>query len=318
MKFNKERLVVAVLLVAACGYAHAWTAVAHADSGFAFVENNANSSEDAARLALQGCSEKSEGCRLVGEPVAGPVAMVVARGDGGIAEATDRNPSVAAQTAMKDCKATFKRSCRLDLASWDEGARWYAVAMGSGGAFVASNYNSRAAAERMALDGCQKRAGEARSCVLKTTDTGSIWIAVVESKTATAWAAEPSKGDAVRKARAACEQAAKGELCDQVDSYFNDGPVAAPEALAQISAQIEKRQRAADWQPSAQPKGGNVTRYTESCNNADCVRRYENGKTVRYVACMNPATGLPMNDPVRMGGCGGMDARGNVFGTGNL
>ncbi|WP_322073813.1 DUF4189 domain-containing protein [Burkholderia cepacia] len=293
-------------------------AAAHGENGFAFAVHDAASSEEAARAALNGCGKESGGCRLVGTPVAGPAALVIARGDGGISVSTGRNPVDAAERAMKDCKVTFKRLCRLDLAAWDSGERWYAVAMGKGGAYVQAGSESSAQAESGALEGCRKRTTRPETCEVKASNNTPAWIAIVESKTTSSWVIDDTKDAALKRAQNACEQLKKGESCDEIADVFNNpGPVAAPASFEQVQKRIAQR-RGAGTPHNAPSNAGTVTRYTDSCRNADCVRRYENGRSVRYTACLNPATALPMNDPTRMGGCGGTDSRGNLFGMGTL
>ena len=61
-----------------------------------------------------------------------------------------------------------------------------------------------------------------------------------------------------------------------------------------------------------------VTQFRTYCNNASCVRRYSNGATVHFTACINPADGQPMlNAPVHngTGSCSGTDSEGNVYGV---
>ena len=64
-----------------------------------------------------------------------------------------------------------------------------------------------------------------------------------------------------------------------------------------------------------------VERFTTYCNNASCVRRYNNGTSVHFTACINPADGQPMlNAPIRngVGSCSGTDSDGNIYGTGSF
>ena len=70
----------------------------------------------------------------------------------------------------------------------------------------------------------------------------------------------------------------------------------------------------------AHPSDG-VERFTTYCNNASCVRRYSNGTSVHFTACINPADGQPMlNAPIRngVGSCSGTDSDGNIYGTGSF
>ncbi|PAJ96076.1 DUF4189 domain-containing protein [Burkholderia ubonensis] len=317
MTLRKQRIVLIAWLCVFTTQASAWVVAAHGDNGFAFVARDAASSEEATRAALDGCGKESGGCRLVGKPVAGPNALVIARSDDGISVSTDRNPESAAERAMKDCKATFKRHCRLDLASWDSGERWYAVTMGKGGAYVEYGSESPEQAKAGALEGCRKRTSQPETCEVKTSNDASVWIAVAESKTTSSWVIDDTKDGALGRAQTACEQLKKGESCDKKAAVFNTGPVAVPASFEQVQRRISQ-QRDTSTPHDAPANAGTVTRYSDSCRNADCIRRYENGRSVRYTACLNPATALPMNDPMRIGGCGGADSRGNLFGAGAM
>jgi hypothetical protein len=61
--------------------------------------------------------------------------------------------------------------------------------------------------------------------------------------------------------------------------------------------------------------------YRTYCNNASCTRKYANGKTISFIACMNPATMLPMmsgNVSDGRGDCTGEDSAGNPYGVGHV
>ena len=308
------RVLFAALLCALSAHANAWMAVAHGDNGYAFVDSDAASSEEASDKALAGCRKKSDGCKLLGEPVAGPVALVIARADGGITASTSRDPLAAAERAMKDCKTHFRRACKPDLVWWDEGDRWFAISTGDGGPFIEYGDESEAQAKSGALNGCRKRTDKPATCEIKDAGSKSIWIAVAENGTNYAWAGGGTKDGALSAARKECERAGGGKPCDDTNAFFNPGPVDAPSSIATVQARIDQQRKAS----TARADTGSVVRYSDTCHNAACVRTYENGKTVRYTACLNPATSLPMNDPTRLGGCGGTDSRGNAFGMGNL
>lgn len=308
------RVLFTALLCALSVHANAWIAIAHGDDGAAFVESNSDSSEQATHNALEWCRKDSQRCRLLGKPVAGPIALVVVRADGGITASTSRDPLSATERAMKDCKVRFKRPCKLDLVSWDAGDRWYAVAMGNGGAFVEYGDESVSVAKSGALQGCRKRAEKPETCEVQVVDSNPTWIAIAESAMTSAWATKSTKDAALAAARAACEQKNGGKPCGDTNVVFNPGPIDAPSSVATLQASIDREHKAA----TAPVDADTVVRYSDSCHNADCIRKYENGKTIRYTACLNPATSLPMNDPARLGGCGGTDSRGNAFGMGSF
>jgi hypothetical protein len=239
------RLLVAASLCALSVHANAWIAVAHGDDGQAFVESNADSSEEAANKALAGCRKDSMGCHLIGSPVAGPVAMVIARADGGISVSTSRDPLAATERAMKDCKTNFKRVCKPDLVSWDEGDRWFAIAAGNGGPFIEYGDESEAQAKSGALNGCRKRTDKPATCEIKDAGSKSIWIAVAENGTNYAWAGGGTKDGTLSAARKECERADGGKPCGSSNVVFNPGPVAAPSSVATVQARIERQHKAA-------------------------------------------------------------------------
>ncbi len=68
-------------------------------------------------------------------------------------------------------------------------------------------------------------------------------------------------------------------------------------------------------------RSDSVERFTTYCNNASCVRRYSNGTSTHFTACINPADGQPMlNAPIHngIGSCSGTDTEGNLYGTGSF
>lgn len=118
----------------------------------------------------------------------------------------------------------------------------------------------------------------------------------------------PSRNAAVDVAKMECAKGTEqGDACSNVEVFKNSGGEPESAAFKKLLAQIKAGQ-------TPTTKKVNTVRYTDSCSNADCIRKYSDGRVVRYVACLNPATLLPMNDPVKMGGCGGTDSRGNSFG----
>jgi len=308
------RVLITATLCALSAHANAWMAVAYGDDGYAFVESNANSSEAAAVQALEGCGKNSTRCNLLGKPVAGPVALVIARARDGVSVSTNTDPLVAAKQAMKECKARFKSGCKPDHVSWDEGDRWYAISTGNGGAYIEYGDESDSAAKSGALQGCRKRTDKAETCEIRTVSSKSVWIAMDEQAALYGWAVGSTKDEALAAARRECARAGGGKPCDDTTVVFNPGHTATPHSVATVQTWIEQQRETA----SVPGKTDAVVRYADTCHNANCVRKYENGKTVRYTACVNPATALPMNDPVRIGGCGGTDSRGNLFGVGGL
>lgn len=317
MLFRLSLNLFATLIFFASAPANAWIVAAAGDSGYAHVSYDASSSEDASREALVKCGEKTSGCKLFGKPVRGPVALAIVRGGDAQVVATNLNPTLAVSAALNDCKVNYK-NCRLAYIAWDHGAHWDAVAMGDGGPYTTYNADSLERAESGAIDGCRKRTGKPDSCHVKWASHSPEWIALAESKTRAGYAIANSRDAAVGLAVKNCQTENK-ETCDDISAFENAGSTAEPAVLSEIVADIDRAKTGSGGDAvQSKPRAGRLLRYSESCENADCVRRYENGRTVRYTACLNPATSLPMNDPSQLGGCGGTDSRGNVFGLGSL
>ncbi|ASL47814.1 hypothetical protein bAD24_III10485 [Burkholderia sp. AD24] len=297
--------------------ANAWIVAAGGDNGFVHVIRDAASAEEAAATALVECGRKTTKCALFGTPVQGPVALAMVRADGAETVATNADPSLAVASAMKDCKAHYT-NCRLDYAAWDQAASWDAVAVGAGGAFVEYNAESLEQADTEAIAGCKRRTDKPDSCRLQWSSHLPEWLAVVESKTNSAYAVGKTRDMAISSAMKACQKDKKEE-CGDVSTFENAGATEEPQALKRIKTDIEREKSKVGRDAFQSNSGvGKLARYSDSCQNADCVRRYLDGKTVRYTACLNPATHLPMSDPTQLGGCGGTDLRGNIFGTGSL
>ncbi|EUC15016.1 hypothetical protein [Paraburkholderia hospita] len=55
-----------------------------------------------------------------------------------------------------------------------------------------------------------------------------------------------------------------------------------------------------------------VTRWATRCNNASCVRTYDDGRRVAFTACINPSTGLAFDNID--GSCSGVDMSGHLMG----
>ncbi|MFM0653448.1 DUF4189 domain-containing protein [Paraburkholderia sediminicola] len=297
--------------------ANAWIVAAGGDNGYVHVIRDAASAEEAATTALVECGKMTTGCALFGRPVQGPVALAMVRADGAETVATNADPSLAAASAMKDCKAHYT-NCRLDYAAWDQASRWDAVAIGEGGVYVEYNAESLEQAKTEAIAGCKRRTAKPDSCRLQWSSHSPEWLAIVESKTNSAYAVGKTRDMAISLAMKAC-QTEKKEECGDISTFENAGATEEPKALKRIKIDIEQEKNKVGRDASqSNPGVGKLLRYSESCRNADCVRRYQDGKTVRYTACLNPATHLPMSDPTQLGGCGGTDLHGNIFGIGSL
>jgi hypothetical protein len=300
----------------------AWTAVAYSkQSGYLHTQYNASTAAEAEKEALAGCSKKALECVLVGEPVDGPVAIVIAKGDGGMGRANSKDPFVAAKDALEQCQEIAK-NCRIVQAAWDGGTDWFALAQGEGDFYATYNYSSQKEAEKDAIKGCETQAKEkslpSNKCKLLASTGKHIWYARVSSKTYIGIATGDSYEKALNDARKSCQKDSKpGEKCDQENVVENKGTALEPNEFKKLEAMIESEKNAKPKSPrisDANLPTAKAVRYSESCQNASCVRKYEDGRTQRYTACLNPATMLPMNDPFKLGGCGGVDSQGHPFG----
>lgn len=301
----------------------AWTAVAYSrDSGYLFTKYGASTAAEAEKQALEGCSKKALECELIGKTVDGPVAIVVAKGDGGMGKATNNDPFVAAKEALTLCREVAK-NCRLVQAVWDGGTQWFALARNEEIFYATYNYDSQDESEKDAIQGCENRARKysmpSGTCKLFTTSGEHLWYARASSSTHQAiYVSIVSAKDALNEAKKGCSEGTKkGENCEQIAELENKGSQAEPVAFKKLKAQIEAEDIALSKNSpisKTRPATIKTERYTESCQNASCVRKYEDGRTQRYTACLNPATMLPMNDPFKLGGCGGVDSQGHPFG----
>lgn len=301
----------------------AWTAVAYSkQSGYLHTQYNASTAAEAEKEALEGCSKKALECELVGNAVNGPVAVVIARGDDGMGKSADKDPFVAAKNALKRCEKLSKK-CRVEQAVWDKGTQWFALARAEGVFFAAYQYESQDEAEKDAIKGCETQAKEysmtSGKCTLFRSSGEHLWYARVSSNTYTSISISLlSANDALSEAKKGClEGTKKGEICDRIEELENKGSQAEPVSFKKLKAQIEAEDIALSKNSpisKTRPATIKTERYTESCQNASCVRKYEDGRTQRYTACLNPATMLPMNDPFKLGGCGGVDSQGHPFG----
>lgn len=302
--------------------ASAWTAVASSkDSGFVFTNYNASTAAEAEKGALEGCSKKALECELVGKAVDGPVAVVIAKGDGGMGRSTNKAPFIAAKNALESCQKVAK-NCRVVQAVWDGGIQWFALARSEGDFYATYNYDSQEEAEKNAIKGCETQVKESSSqsdkCKLLASTGDHIWYARVSSRTNIGIATGVSYEKALNDARKGCQNGSKpDEKCDQENVIENKGTTLEPNEFKKLEAMIESEKNTTPKEPrisDANLPTAKTVRYSESCQNASCVRKYEDGRTQKYTACLNPATMLPMNDPFKLGGCGGFDSQGHPFG----
>lgn len=297
------KTIVSLAMCAAYSQAGAWTAVAHSsDNGATFTQHNTSSAIEANQKALEGCSKMGMNCVLVGDAEAGPGAMIIAKGDNGMSRVFNRDIDKGVQDVKQLCAKKYK-NCRVVSATWDKGPTWASVALGDDAFYVTYNASSQEKAAQDAIKQCEHKVSKTGSCktVRLFDDTG--WIAIAKSKSYFGISANISRDAALKEAKGECAKStAQGDACSKIEEVKNIGLEEEPAAFKKLLAQIEPKKKT------------EAVRYTESCNNADCTRKFSDGRLVRYTACVNPATLLPMNDPVKLGGCSGTDSRGNLFG----
>lgn len=325
-KLRLAKILLCIVATGAATQAHAWVVVAHSKaSGYSYASANSENPESAKQNALQGCSKKALECVIVGQPIHGPGALVVAWGTTAIGKSFNADANIAAREALADCKKASE-NCSLSGAVWDEGWKWFSVAESSSGTSLRYGFDSDVEAESQTLKACQQSTDRPGTCNTKKefTRAGHAWFATSESgdksSSGVGWS-QTSKEEARVYAISPCEKGIKaGARCKVVEERENPAATQEPLGFKALVASIE---RARVSQASRAPtlsiahQSTKSERYSQSCRNADCVRLYEDGRRVHYAACLNPATGLPMNDSFKLGGCGGFDSRGNVFGMNN-
>lgn len=302
------------------GNANAWTAIAHSkDSGYTHVVYGAGTPESAEKEALTACSENAMKCELVGEALQGPGAEVIAQGTGAMGDAFGKDVEGTAKVAMQNCQK-LANDCHFTDAVWEDGGEWVAIAQDNKKFLqVISGEGIKEKAETRAMSDCRAHTEAPDTCKLVTPAlTMSGWLVIVKSKSGVVGVGLKSTlPEATKTAMEACtESSEKDDPCTVSEKGFNNGPEPAPAALKALRLRIKngEKPQAKKLPPEARLKGMAKTAYSDSCNNASCVRTFSDGHSQRYTACVNPATLLPMNDPLKMGGCGGTDSSGNMFG----
>ncbi|MBX9721417.1 MAG: DUF4189 domain-containing protein [Candidatus Obscuribacterales bacterium] len=260
--------------------AYAWTAVAYSkESGYLYTQYRASSAAEAEKGALEGCSKKALECELVGKAVDGPVAVVVAKGDGGMGKSTNIDPIVAAKNALKLCQEIAK-NCRVVQAAWDGGTQWFTLARNGEIFYAAYNYDSREEAENDAIKGCEARAKEysmpSGKCTLFHSSGKLLWYAKVSSNSYTSvYISHISANDATSTAKKGCvEGTKKGDTCVQISELENKGSMVEPATFKRLEAQIEAEEIALSKNSpitKTRPPIAKTERYTESCQNSSLL-----------------------------------------------
>lgn len=135
---------------------------------------------------------------------------------------------------------------------------------------------SVAKARAMALRDCQKAGGHGK-CRIVASDDGPLYWAVFHASDGSAgYGKAPNRQDAIDRAHAECVNGASCPI-EAAHVWFDEG----------------QRQEVAVAPPSSsncRPPTGGVLRSTTYCDNGDCVRRFENGCSIRFQAayCYDP------------------------------
>lgn len=289
------------------GYASAWTSTFFDRThGGSFTEADADTPEDARRVALQECRKKAPDteCVELGSPKRG-TTVVLAKGtkkskDDHIHINWDPDPDKAAKQILQDCNEVA-RDCHLVLAVWDMGIRWAAVASNQGDSiFLEFNSDTKEEATKGAIRGCDERASTKGKCkIVGDLVTGSkAWFAFARGALTHLGVSELSEQDAKQRAMDFCHKGSNGSPCQITETYLNEGLTLAPPAFATLKARIEREesQRNASAQKQVQkkiaaapaPSGdgscrprGNTLRCTSQCTNGNCLVTYENGCKIR-------------------------------------
>jgi hypothetical protein len=150
--------------------------------------------------------------------------------------------------------------------------------------FMSYNQPSKAAADRVALEGCRKLAKNIKqklgACKIVHRSRGVGWAAVVcaskKNDCAIVSGYEDEPG-AIEAARQTCAGAYSGDCTEGVTTVFDNV----------FNADIN---RAASHDNNCSPPSGHVLHYEDFCQNGDCIRHFENGCERRFQApyCFNP------------------------------
>ena len=293
-----------IVAISISGPVFAWTSTFYDRmNGGSFTYANAESPEDAQRLALQGCRAKASDaeCVEMGRPLRS-TTIVIARGTQSSADdvsyrSGDPDSDKAARQALSNCRKEAK-DCHLELATWDEGFSWAALATNPEGTmFLNYNAETRETAETGAIRGCEEKAPNKGSCKVRTDlVTGNrAWIAFARSESYFSFGvSDYSEQQAKQNAMDFCNKGAKGNPCRVTEVNENPGSKPAPPSFTKLKARIEReeaqRNAAAPKKVAANPAPngngecrpqGNTIRCTSQCSNGNCIVTYENGCKIR-------------------------------------
>ncbi len=279
------RIFVGCFIAVLSSQALAWTAVAYSkDSGYSHINYDAANPEEAKRTALAGCSKKAKECVIVGGANVGPGALVVAKGAGGMSMSFRKSPEEAEKNALSNCKEKYSK-CRVVDAAWDEGANYFALAMGDKYYYFVYGADSDLEAKQGAIAGCEKGGSSVGSCKIAETFSGSgpTWFVSAFSGDDGWIGLNRTKVDAVEAAMSGCrKKVGQGNKCKVQDEFHNPPSTDAPASFKRLEARI-----AAATQAVSKPSSPSVSndcrpksdylRCTSQCTNGNCIVTYENG-----------------------------------------
>lgn len=283
--------------------AHAWGAAASNAEGGGHIYVGAFTSADAARQAVEACTQRTRlPCKLAFEPVRGS-AIVVAKGATGRGTAARADPQEAAQAALESCRKVSK-GCRLVNAAWDGGPNWVAFAEGPDSYFVHFNAGTRDDAIRLATQACDKEAGTEGVCKVgdgQVSDALQYYAKATSARLDRAWYAfdlnsmKAAEDEALRRCAA---YETRPTDCAVTHRHTNHGWLPEPAGMKQVKAQIERSSPANAGGAASPSRTGGARPQAQPAPTRP--------------RCINPATGLPMI--LTDGSCAGVDVGGNPYG----
>lgn len=272
--------------------AFAAAAMAVGNDNYSYTVTEAPSVEQAKQEALQGCSQKVDGCRVaIWTSDAG--ALAIAKGSGGYSAAVRKDPREAYKAVMAGCAKAYK-GCKFAAIYWEPGGYWasWAHAEDAQGVMLASFFHyedeSREKAEEGALAGCRENLepGDNAKCIASTR-YGDWAYVKAQSKSYTRIQLDSTKELAVADALRLCKENSKpGDACKIVKAYVNRGPAAEPAVFKQVYAMsaAAKAEQASPRAALAGTRAAQTLTCTNSCVNGQCVRTFADGRKERWQA----------------------------------
>lgn len=291
-------------------YANAWVTAAFSPStNHVQVITKGVSQTQNTGEAISTCNKKTGkmDCVVV-KSCDGPTALVIFRGDGGVAHSCNPNPKVAYEEAKDICYKNYQK-CRplTDLITWDEGTSLMVLAFNKDNVPMVADIaqNDADSALVKVLEKCKKTYADSECTHANYIETK--WWAVDafdnQDKFIGYGVSTTSKEAALSYATKQCTEAGvSSENCKF--KYFEKPDNPAPKSFADI-VKVAKRDLAAYDNRTSTPKNNKLVANNSSCRpnttnircrsncvNGNCVVTYENGckMTVQVQPKLNPFT----------------------------